>query len=155
MFAEIQDSEIIKNIIAANKVHPYHNDENFKKYRHFVFPFHDTTLEVIAKVYEFEQPVKPESSFSKTTKPNSRKADFFLGRLRRNAFIEADKYKWSKEELKAYDNVGIKEQDERGEREKAATDAIIKVAKKLKAMGLSNEDIEEATGLSDNEINRI
>jgi len=27
--------------------------------------------------------------------------------------------KWSREELKAYDNVGIKEQDERGEREKA------------------------------------
>lgn len=30
--------------------------------------------------------------------------------------IEADKYQWSKEELKAYDNVTIKEQDERGER---------------------------------------
>jgi hypothetical protein len=33
------------------------------------------------------------------------------------ADIEADKYQWSKEELKAYDNVTIKEQDERGERE--------------------------------------
>jgi predicted transposase/invertase (TIGR01784 family) len=35
----------------------------------------------------------------------------------KTAFIEADKYQWSKEELKAYDNVTIKEQDERGERE--------------------------------------
>ena len=35
----------------------------------------------------------------------------------KTAFIEADKYQWSKEELKAYDNVTIKEQDERGERD--------------------------------------
>lgn len=28
----------------------------FKDWRHFVFPFQDTTLEVIAKFYEFEQP---------------------------------------------------------------------------------------------------
>jgi DNA-directed RNA polymerase specialized sigma24 family protein len=35
----------------------------------------------------------------------------------KTAFIEADKYQWSKEELKAYDNVTIKEQDERGEKE--------------------------------------
>ena len=38
----------------------------------------------------------------------------------RTAFIEADKYQWSKEELKAYDNVTIKEQDERGEKELVA-----------------------------------
>jgi predicted transposase/invertase (TIGR01784 family) len=35
----------------------------------------------------------------------------------KTAFLEADKYQWSKEELKAYDNVTIKEQDERGEKE--------------------------------------
>jgi predicted transposase/invertase (TIGR01784 family) len=71
------------------------------------------------------------------------------------AFLEADKYQWSKEELKAYDNVTIKEQDERGEREKAATDAIMEVAKNLKAMGLSNADIKKATGLSDGEMKMI
>ena len=71
------------------------------------------------------------------------------------AFLEADKYQWSKEELKAYDNVTIKEQDERGEREKAASDAIMEVAKNLKAMGLSNADIKKATGLSDGEIELI
>jgi len=42
----------------------------------------------------------------------------------KTAFIEADKYQWSKEELKAYDNVGIKEQDERGERELVAQQRI-------------------------------
>jgi len=73
----------------------------------------------------------------------------------KTAFIEADKYQWSKEELKAYDNVTIREQDERGEREKAATDAIMEVAKNLKAMGLSNADIKKATGLSDDEIKII
>lgn len=53
-FVEVQGSEIIENIIKANRVHPRHNDELFKAYRHFVFPFHDTTLEVIAKLYEYE-----------------------------------------------------------------------------------------------------
>jgi predicted transposase/invertase (TIGR01784 family) len=81
----------------------------------------------------------------------------------KTAFIEADKYQWSKEELKAYDNVTIKEQDERGEREKAVEvaskaadkNAKIEVAKKLKEMGLSNSDIKKATGLTDDEINAL
>jgi hypothetical protein len=54
-FVEVKDSEILKNIILANRVHPYHNDEMFKEYKHFVIPFHDTTLEVIANSYEFER----------------------------------------------------------------------------------------------------
>jgi len=53
-FVEVNDSEILENIVNANRVHPYHKDELFNKYRHFVFPFHDTTLEVIAKSYEFK-----------------------------------------------------------------------------------------------------
>jgi predicted transposase/invertase (TIGR01784 family) len=73
----------------------------------------------------------------------------------KTAFIEADKYQWSKEELKAYDNVTIKEQDERGEKEMVAKKAKLEVAKKLKVMGLSNNDIKEATGLSDDEIDRL
>jgi predicted transposase/invertase (TIGR01784 family) len=79
------------------------------------------------------------------------------------AFIEADKYQWSKEELKAYDNVTIREQDERGEREKAIEvasktadkNAKIQVAKNLKAMGLSPSDIKKATHLSDEEIDQL
>ncbi|HOY05267.1 MAG TPA: hypothetical protein PLO67_07690 [Saprospiraceae bacterium] len=53
-FVEVQDSEVISNIIKANRVHPNHKDEQFKEWKHFVFPFHDTTLEVVAKFYEFE-----------------------------------------------------------------------------------------------------
>lgn len=52
----------------------------------------------------------------------------------KTAFIEADKYQWSKEELKAYDNVGIKEQDERGEKEI--------VAKKAKEEGREEKEAE-------------
>jgi predicted transposase/invertase (TIGR01784 family) len=73
----------------------------------------------------------------------------------KTAFIEADKYQWSKEELKAYDNVGIKEQDERGEKEWIAKKAKLEVAKKLKVMGFSNTDIKEATGLFDDEIDKL
>ncbi len=79
------------------------------------------------------------------------------------AFLEADKYQWSKEELKAYDNVTIKEQDERGEREKAVEvaskiadiNAKRQVAKNLKAMGLSNSDIKKATGLAEDATNAL
>lgn len=53
-FVEVSGSEIIESIMTANRVHPYHKDEHFAGYRHFVFPFHDTTLEVIAKSYKFE-----------------------------------------------------------------------------------------------------
>lgn len=87
-FVEVQDSEIIKNIIKANRVHQYHKDELFKEWRHFVFPFHDTTLEVIAKFYEFEQPINPEFKFYKTTMSETRKADYFLGCLGGSVFID-------------------------------------------------------------------
>lgn len=53
-FVEVENSEVIENIKNSNRVHPYHKDTYFDGYRHFVFPFHDTTLEVVAKAYEFE-----------------------------------------------------------------------------------------------------
>lgn len=159
MFVEIQDSEIIKNISAANKVHPYHNEEHFKKYRHFVFPFHDTTLEVIAILYEFEQPVKPEFSFDKTTMSDTRKADFFLGRLGETAFLKADKHKWSKEELKAYDNVTIKEQDERGEKElvaiKAKEEGKIEMILEMYKQGFTVPQIAKVSKKSEKEVAQI
>jgi predicted transposase/invertase (TIGR01784 family) len=75
------------------------------------------------------------------------------------AFLEADKYQWSKEELIAYDNVTIKEQDERGEKElvaqKAEKKGKMEVAGNLKAMGLSSQDIQKATGLSKEEIENL
>ncbi|MFM8490278.1 MAG: Rpn family recombination-promoting nuclease/putative transposase [Bacteroidota bacterium] len=75
------------------------------------------------------------------------------------AFLEADKYQWTKEEIIAYDNISIREQDERGEKELVAQKAEKKgkteVAKNLKAMGLSNLDIKRATGLSNEEIDNL
>lgn len=54
-FVEVKDSEIIKSIVSANRIHPYHRAEQFKDYKHYVFPFHDTTLEIIAKSYDFKK----------------------------------------------------------------------------------------------------
>ena len=72
----------------ANRVHPAHRDEHFKTWKHFVFPFHDNTLEVIARSYEFEQPDNPEFRFFKTTMPETRKADYFLGCLEGAVFMD-------------------------------------------------------------------
>jgi hypothetical protein len=49
----IQDSTWIKELCNQNNVHPYHSDELFKRLSHFIWSFHDTTLEVVAKGYEF------------------------------------------------------------------------------------------------------
>ncbi len=66
---------------------------------------------------------------------------------------------WNKEEWKAYDNVGIKEQDERGEKEKIAQLAEkkgkIEVAKKMKDRAMLNKDISDLTGLSEEEIESL
>ena len=60
----------------------------------------------------------------------------------KTAFIEADKYQWSKEELKAYDNVGIKEQDERGEKEIIAQKAMEKGEKMGREIGREESTLE-------------
>ena len=77
----------------------------------------------------------------------------------KTAFLEADKYQWSKEELKAYDNITIKEQDERGEKEiiaqKAEKKGKMDVAKKMKDKGMTNNDIADLTGLTEDEIDSL
>ncbi len=52
-FVEVINSEVVESIKATNKVHPYHSDKDFESFKHFIYPFHDTTIEVIAKSYEF------------------------------------------------------------------------------------------------------
>jgi len=37
-----------------NRVHPHHSDEAFKEYRHFIFYFHDTVFECVAKSYSLK-----------------------------------------------------------------------------------------------------
>lgn len=118
----------------------------------------------IKEIHELETPIDKWTYFIKHSEelhviPDFANEDEGL----RTAFIEADKYQWSKEELKAYDNVTIKEQDERGEREKAIEvasktadkNAKRQVAKKMKGKGVSIHDISEFTGLTDDEINDL
>ena len=83
------------------------------------------------------------------------------------AYQDANRHSWSKEELVAYDYAAMRDQDERGKTELAVKRAEkrgeergenkgkIEVAKKLKEMDMSNEDIRNATGLSDEEIENL
>ena len=50
----IENSKWIEYYEKMNSVHPYHKKEYFEGYKHFIFSFHDTTLEVISESYEFE-----------------------------------------------------------------------------------------------------
>ncbi|MHC4740590.1 MAG: hypothetical protein ACYS8Z_01685 [Planctomycetota bacterium] len=51
---EIANSSWIEYFERMNSVHPYHNKGRFEKYRHFIFSFHDSTLEVISENFEIE-----------------------------------------------------------------------------------------------------
>ncbi len=48
---EVHNSSWLQHLIEMNRVHPYHKDEHFAQYRHFVLTFHDTTFECIAEGY--------------------------------------------------------------------------------------------------------
>jgi hypothetical protein len=52
---KIIDSEWIKKLIKMNSIHPYHMDEQFEKYEHFIFFFHDTCFEIVAEEYSVEK----------------------------------------------------------------------------------------------------
>jgi predicted transposase/invertase (TIGR01784 family) len=77
----------------------------------------------------------------------------------KEAYQDANKHSWTKEELEAYDYAAMREQDERGKTELAEkrgeNKGKIAVAKKLKEMGISNEDIRNVTGLSEDEIENL
>lgn len=46
---EVEHSSWIRALERMNAVHPYHRAEHFLKYRHFIFAFHDSTLECVAE----------------------------------------------------------------------------------------------------------
>jgi predicted transposase/invertase (TIGR01784 family) len=79
------------------------------------------------------------------------------------AYQDANKHSWTKEELEAYDYAAMREQDERGKMElaeKRATKkgeliAKIDTAKNLKKLGVDLDIIRQATGLSDEEIENL
>jgi hypothetical protein len=50
---EIGYSSWIRGLERMNSVHPSHRPERFDCLRHFVFAFHDTTFECVAKSFEF------------------------------------------------------------------------------------------------------
>jgi predicted transposase/invertase (TIGR01784 family) len=64
------------------------------------------------------------------------------------AFLEADKHNWTKEERIAYDNVLMKETDEKQEKIKAAE----KAREKGKEEGKEEKEIEAVLGLHENEV---
>jgi hypothetical protein len=50
-FWEVKHSTWITELCARNRVHPFHQDSRYADLRHFVFTFHDSTLEVAARTY--------------------------------------------------------------------------------------------------------
>ena len=52
---KVIDSEWIKELTKMNSIHPYHKDEQFDKFEHFIFFFHDTCFEIVAEGYSIEE----------------------------------------------------------------------------------------------------
>ena len=48
---KVTDSDWIEELKKRNAVHPYHKDEHFSRYQHFIFFFHDTCFEIVAENY--------------------------------------------------------------------------------------------------------
>jgi predicted transposase/invertase (TIGR01784 family) len=83
------------------------------------------------------------------------------------AYKDADKYTWTKEELKAYDNAFIAEQDEKGKLQYAeetgekrgiqlgVQEKTMAVVKKCLKKGMAVEDIVDIAELSTNEVKEI
>ena len=53
-YFEVLNSTWLDELEHMNRVHPYHKKERYADIRHFIFTFHDTTLEVLAKNYHAE-----------------------------------------------------------------------------------------------------
>jgi len=61
-------SEWIRQLKEMNSVHPYHKEEQFEKYEHFIFFFHDTCFEVVGEGYSIDE--NSESNNSTNWKTN-------------------------------------------------------------------------------------
>ena len=53
-FFEVMSSEWINTLMEMNRVHPYHKDEHFSEYKHFIYFFHDNCFEVVCKSYTYD-----------------------------------------------------------------------------------------------------
>jgi predicted transposase/invertase (TIGR01784 family) len=73
----------------------------------------------------------------------------------KTAFIEADKFQWTKEEVIAYDNVTIKETDDVQEKLKVAEKAKEEMIISMHEEGLSNQQIAKISKKSEAEVTQI
>lgn len=46
---EVRHSSWVRRLERMNAVHPQHKPESFARYRHFIFAFHDSTFECVAR----------------------------------------------------------------------------------------------------------
>ena len=51
----IADSSWVRQLERMNSVHPRHNPDRFDELKHFVFAFHDSTFECVAKGFTISQ----------------------------------------------------------------------------------------------------
>ena len=77
----------------------------------------------------------------------------------KNAYQDANKHNWTKEELEAYDYVLMREQDERGRMSFALKKALkqnqIDIAKKMLYKGFSIEETADLTGLTIEQVKKL
>jgi len=52
--AEVRTSSWIRSLERMNAVHPSHRPESFRRYRHFILAFHDTTFECVAESFDVQ-----------------------------------------------------------------------------------------------------
>lgn len=50
----VQNSRWIAELEAINRIHEYYNPDNWRKLKHYIFWFHDSTFECVAKSYNVE-----------------------------------------------------------------------------------------------------
>lgn len=73
----------------------------------------------------------------------------------KNAYEDADKHNWTKMELDAYDNVFMREQDDRGRWTLATKKTLENVAKNFIKSGISIEIIAQNTGLTIEQVKKL
>ena len=67
---EIENSSWIRRLKKMNSIHPYHRLEEFEKYKHFVFAFHDCTFECVARSFKLSIHRGSASSVLRDSWPN-------------------------------------------------------------------------------------
>lgn len=51
-FYELKNSDLIEFLKKVDQVHPYHDKEKWKHYKHYIITFHDNMFECVAQGFE-------------------------------------------------------------------------------------------------------